>query len=108
MPEWTRTPPTKPGWWGYRHMGSKANILEIVDWKDGGLACMVRSTWTAPEQMPGEWWSEPLTFPWETVEQLPCRKCGMRDSLAVKHLTRWPERDLCPVCAAGERSDENG
>lgn len=37
-----------------------------------------------------------------------CRVCGMADSNAIKFLTRWPEQDLCLVCATLSNREQHG
>jgi len=61
MTEWTKTPPTEPGWYWYRDFpvlpDTQAGYMNPYGfWECAGLR-------TEAERLPGEWWPERIQEP---------------------------------------------
>ncbi len=67
---WTKAPPTEPGWYWWRNRLGQGYVFEVVDWPGGGLAVMGQyREYITPAQRGGEW-SGPLQEPGGDAEEV--------------------------------------
>lgn len=66
MSEWTKEPPTEPGWYWFRHMkGSMHEVVMVSQFHSGLRVFGPAHDWISIDMLHGEWWPVPIEPPEE-------------------------------------------
>lgn len=64
--EWTKTPPTVPGWYWWRsglHEGTQPRVVQLSEYGGRFIAAACGAAFRLLTSLSGEWWSVPIQQP---------------------------------------------